>query len=274
MIYNAVLDTKAATQSQVLIALERVQSSNARAINYRYKQLGAGLKRDLSALDHVPDTDELSTLVYSYDGFQQRVLQDSYARIADEVLPLITGDNALLKESHAVLERKAEDDIQPNLDTELYKLRIMDYIRRQTGVHITRIDSTTLEQVQRLMATTSTTQDFQTAIDDYFRHDWPTRSYTIARTESHSAAMTSVDTSVRLTQVDRPKRKTWRVTYVSTRSTHMAMNGVEVDDTALFEVPRADGGIDYMAYPGDSSHGAGAGNVINCRCHVGYRYAD
>ena len=159
-------------------------------------------------------------------------------------------------------------------NTELYKLRILDYIATQTGIHITRINNTTLADIQAIMARTATTQAFQDAIKTYFRNDAPNRAYTIARTESHNAVMTSADESVRVTQSERKKSKTWRATYANTRSTHMMMNGTTIPMDDLFQVPRTDGGTDYMMYPGDSSHGAGAGNIVNCRCYVAYRYID
>jgi hypothetical protein len=53
------------------------------------------------------------------------------------------------------------------------------------------------------------------------------------------------------------------------RTTHRAMMDKEpIPVLEPFEVPRADGGIDLMQYPGDKN-GSG-GNIINCRCTVVY----
>lgn len=267
--YNALLDTKGTAERTARIVLERIQSTNARAINYHYKRMFVSLRNDILDLDDIPDMIDLTAIVMNYNNLQRNILTDAYSRMADSVLPMVS-DTDLLKSSVRSICRKADDTV----DTELYKLRIMDYINTQVGIHITRIDNTTLKNIQLIMARTSTTQEFQDAIKVYFRNDAPNRAYTIARTESHNAAMTSADTSVRVTQSNRQKSKTWTVTHANTRSTHMAMDGVSVNMDELFRVPRKDGGTDLMMYPGDSSHGAGAGNIVNCHCYLKYRYID
>lgn len=268
--YNVLLDRKGTADRRAEIALERVQNANARTINYHYKQMFSRLRNDFLELSSIPDSMELAEIVLKYDDLQKRILIDAYERTSDAILPLLT-DADILKSSPISMSAKATYDTD---NTELYKLRILDYIATQTGIHIARIDNTTLADIQAIMARTATTQAFQDAIKIYFRNDAPNRAYTIARTESHNAVMTSADESVRVTQSERKKSKTWRVTYANTRSTHMMMNGTTIPMDDLFQVPRTDGGTDYMMYPGDSSHGAGAGNIVNCRCYVAYRYID
>lgn len=50
------------------------------------------------------------------------------------------------------------------------------------------------------------------------------------------------------------------------RPSHIAMNDTAVGQNELFDL-----GGEKMAFPGDRSHGASAGNLINCRCTFGYR---
>lgn len=52
------------------------------------------------------------------------------------------------------------------------------------------------------------------------------------------------------------------------RETHREANNQKVGLDEKFLVRRADGGYDEMEYPSDPS--GSAGNVINCRCSVGY----
>lgn len=270
--YNVLLDGKAATRSRIQVVLERVQNTNARSIAYNYKRIGSSLHRDIKAFDDIPDALTLAETVYRYDSLQSRILQDAYDRVASQVLPLVTGRGGTLKSLTDILSVKTDDDV--SVDETVFRLQVLDYINSQTGIHIQYIDEATLKQIQQLMRTSLTVADFQKAIDVYFRADWPNRSYTIARTESHNAAMASVDYSVRNTNVDREKTKTWRISGSNTRPTHQVMDGVTVPFEDPFKVPTNYGGTDTMMFPGDTSHGAGAGNIINCRCWYSQDYAD
>lgn len=88
----------------------------------------------------------------------------------------------------------------------------------------------------------------------------------IVRTETafamNSAKVVSFESS------DYLVRKVWIAGGSSEpRAGHLQMNGVEVGEDEPFTLP--DG--TQMIYPGDSSLGAGADNIINCSCSVGYR---
>lgn len=53
-----------------------------------------------------------------------------------------------------------------------------------------------------------------------------------------------------------------------TRPSHRKVDHAEVRMGELFELDGKDGVNDYLEFPGDVSHGAGPGNVCNCRCTV------
>lgn len=56
--------------------------------------------------------------------------------------------------------------------------------------------------------------------------------------------------------------KTWAVSGLgNTRDSHLAMDGIEVDDDEPFQLEDC-----LMMYPHDSSFGAPAGEIINCAC--------
>lgn len=58
--------------------------------------------------------------------------------------------------------------------------------------------------------------------------------------------------------------KTWAVSGLgNTRDSHLAMDGIEVDDDEPFRLEDC-----LMMYPHDSSFGAPAGEIINCACDV------
>jgi len=52
---------------------------------------------------------------------------------------------------------------------------------------------------------------------------------------------------------------------------HLAMDGITVDIDEPFKVPKRDGGYDDLMQPGDP-HGA-AGDIIQCRCTIGFKIA-
>lgn len=56
--------------------------------------------------------------------------------------------------------------------------------------------------------------------------------------------------------------KQWAISGLgNTRDSHLAMDGIEVDQEELFEV-----GDSLMRWPHDSAYGASAGEIINCAC--------
>ena len=90
----------------------------------------------------------------------------------------------------------------------------------------------------------------------------PERAQTIARTEVHGAANFGSLTAAREVKV--PMDKVW-VARAGARPEHAAASGKRV---ALADVFRLGG---YrMQYPGDSSFGAPAQLIVNCRCVLSY----
>lgn len=99
------------------------------------------------------------------------------------------------------------------------------------------------------------------------------RGEMIARTETMEAVHAG-QAQAMAQQVDNGTLDGWRVVKIwmttddkRTRHDHWLMDGKEVGEKDFFVLP--DGSL--MQYPGDSSHGARAGQVINCRCTVAYK---
>jgi|SRR5262245_39371765 len=89
------------------------------------------------------------------------------------------------------------------------------------------------------------------------------RAATIARTETHNAAIAAVDATLAYKGVT-PKTKTWwSAQDTRVRPTHQEAHGQTVPYNQAFTV----GGASMML-PGDASHGAGPEEIINCRCAV------
>jgi len=59
--------------------------------------------------------------------------------------------------------------------------------------------------------------------------------------------------------------KQWSAVMIRTRESHLAMDGIEIDQDDLFEVGEERA---LMRFPHDDSFGAPAGEIINCACDV------
>ena len=93
------------------------------------------------------------------------------------------------------------------------------------------------------------------------------RAERIARTEVVSASNEASIAGAKATGLNLVKE--W-MSFIDdkTRDGHIEMNGIQVGIDDLFDVPDPDGVIEQMEYPGDPK--GSAGNVINCRCTIGY----
>jgi|WetSurMetagenome_2_1015567.scaffolds.fasta_scaffold41335_3 hypothetical protein len=89
------------------------------------------------------------------------------------------------------------------------------------------------------------------------------RSIMIAQTETTAAVNYGSLTAAKNAGV--PMRKIWRAGGADSRPAHLAADGQKVATDTMFNV-----GGEMLMFPGDSSHGASAGNVINCRCGMYY----
>jgi SPP1 gp7 family putative phage head morphogenesis protein len=94
------------------------------------------------------------------------------------------------------------------------------------------------------------------------------RSATIARTETHNAAMAAVEAALKYKNI-KIGSKTWvAINDSRTRPSHSAVGGT----TVPFDQPFSVGGA-LMMRPGDASLGAGAEEIVNCRCSILYQSA-
>ena len=94
------------------------------------------------------------------------------------------------------------------------------------------------------------------------------RAFRIARTEIHQGFNATTQTAA--ARMVPGALKVWSAQTGDgrTRKAHAAANGQKRQMNALFEV-----GGDRLRWPGDRSQGAGAKQIVNCRCVVGYRPA-
>ena len=150
---------------------------------------------------------------------------------------------------------------------------IDDFIATDGGAKITAVSETTRKQVNRIVAAGQAEGASVDQIARQLRKQVglsANRAHTIARTETHNAALFANDAIDRENRGDEVTDRVKRWVSVSdsrTRSHHARMNGEQVAVDDDFQVPYK-GNIYSMQRPGDSA--GGAGNVINCRCVVVY----
>jgi Phage Mu protein F like protein len=94
------------------------------------------------------------------------------------------------------------------------------------------------------------------------------RSATIARTETHNASLAAIEESLKFKSVKVNRKTWWTAQDKRVRESHRDVHGVTVDFDKPFDVGDA-----QMMRPGDQSLGAGAEEVVNCRCAVLYETA-
>lgn len=93
----------------------------------------------------------------------------------------------------------------------------------------------------------------------------PSRAQTIAQTEIHSISSFSTQEAVRSTGLV-SKKKWFDVGDIRTRVPHRNVEqNKAIDINQNYGVEKLDGGIEYLAFPGDPK--GSKGNVINCRCN-------
>jgi len=87
------------------------------------------------------------------------------------------------------------------------------------------------------------------------------RAARIARTETHNAAMAAQWASLQYRRIP-VRTKTWYTAQDErVRASHAHLHGVTIPVDQPFEAMSGP-----MMYPGDSSLGAGAADIVNCRC--------
>ena len=257
-----ILTAKKSSRTQDAVTsrtIEMLRNKYERSLNYNFKRVFKKIGQNLSMLDINAQETDIWRAVHAEDAWQYNILDYVYTSMSDDIYPLVA-DNVLLKS----LSIKKEPPI--------YKMSVRDWIRHNAGQHIKYIDSTTLLDIRKTMEASSTTAEFRTGLEQYFTLSTPNRAYVIARTESAAASEVSSNISVKTYDTGREKVKRWRtIGDPEVRDQHQMMNGAVVGLAELFKVP-SKYGVDLMEYPLDSSHGASAGNIVNCRCHTSYEY--
>lgn len=150
---------------------------------------------------------------------------------------------------------------------------LQDFIRTHTQRRLIEIDSTTSDQMLRIvrrgLADGATLDQIRDQISSVAPALSRSRAATIARTETHSAAQYGHYEAARATEL--PLVKEW-IAADDDRTRDDEWDHVSADGQrrAMAEPFEVSG--EPMMQPGDPS--ASAGNIVNCRCGTGYLLED
>lgn len=171
--------------------------------------------------------------------------------------------DAILKSEGGALEEKA------TAIADKWLAHIAEVIEDESADKVVGIGQTTKDRIKAVVQQTIDAGlgivDAANAIDDlYLDEIIPNRSEVIARTEVVGASNKASNFAAEDTGLD--LNKEWIRTYDDRiRDSHMAVTEKAIPMDKPFKV-----GGSLMMYPGDSSLGADAADVINCRCTIGY----
>jgi SPP1 gp7 family putative phage head morphogenesis protein len=144
------------------------------------------------------------------------------------------------------------------------------WLEAHAGDQINGIAQSVVDQIATIVSDMTRQGKGPAAIAREIRKQAPalarSRAASIARTETHNAAMAAIEASMKHKNIEIAS-KTWHaVGDRRTRPTHAAAHGQSVP----FNEPFTVGGAQLMR-PGDGSLGAGPEEIVNCRCSVLYQ---
>lgn len=244
--------------------VERVRNAYERSAKSMFKSV---FDAERGAVEALEDPDERSILqaVKSTHKQKERILSWLYTSVAEEIYPMVDEDMTS-KAWRERLERKASG--MPE-DDDVWLVAIRRWILEQCGEKIVQIDDTTLEEIRRIYYSSESVVDFRVGIDSlYLDQIIPNRSSVIARTESTAASnRASLETAKSLDSA-RTEYKEWNTALdAEVRDTHKHLNERSVELSEAFRWTGRYGSV-TMDCPADSTHGAPAGEVVNCRCFI------
>lgn len=202
----------------------------------------------------------LKTQVESYNFATEFI---DTAPIKDAMLMnwVSVGSKFALQTAKQILSKKGTDPAMPN--PEAIDLIMIRMVNQQFADKIVGISDTTRKEIQRLIQIQldlgNNPRDVARLIRNEMEGINASRALTIARTESIGASNAGSDEGARALNI--PLRKTWQAAFINTRSWHATASG----QVRSFNSPFSVNG-QQMKHPHDSSLGASADNIINCRC--------
>lgn len=188
-----------------------------------------------------------------------------YTSVAEEVYPMVD-ESMTAKAWRMRLERKAAGQID---EDDTWAVEMRRWILENAGTKIVQIDDTTLQEIRRIFYESASVIEFRQRLDGlYLDQIIPNRSSVIARTESTAASNRASLETARSLDSARTQYKMWNTALdAEVRDTHQHLEGRSVEISDRFTWSGRYGAV-RMDCPADSTYGAPAGEVVNCRCFI------
>ena len=237
-----------------------IRNRMERWIRVRYARMLRDLRDELGTAESEAD---ILAIIQRFDHTQESVLRTFYLSLFPRIEELVIPDDTIKAWAQG-RETKARDEFQASMD---------EWIQTLMGINITYISHETLVIVRAIFRESN---NDPVLFMERLRASGlfgSVRARRIAVTETTSGINSAMHEASRRVSFGRKMETVWRTTgRINVRGTHQQMNGKSVPFGTPFEVPRKDGGTDLMMYPGDSSLGASAANVVNCHCMAFQRF--
>lgn len=182
-------------------------------------------------------------------------------------LYLVVGEDFVQRTLNGITKGVFAQQTKAAID--IWKDQVLVWLATESSKKVKQIDRTTRTDIRLTLAEGVTEGEGIDKIADridklYLKKIIPYRSEVIARTEVISAS--NLGSRAGAKQTGLPLNKEWIATRDGrTRDDHAAADGEIRDLDAPYDV-----GGEKLIFPGDTSLGASASNVIQCRCTEGY----
>lgn len=241
--------------------IESIRFKQQRSMQYNMRRVFRAQQKAILSIDG-DDPIAYALALEESTPWMKEIYKRIYTESADAMYPLIQ-DGTLIKS----FNRREKKDL--TVET-VYRSYIDDWLGRNGGAKITRINETTMQSIRDALVNADTTQEIYDALNNDFNDNISHRALRIATTETSTATNIGSLECVRAVAT-RESSKIWRtLNDAQVRDSHASMEGVSTNSLdAQFQVP-GQWGYDLMECPGDPM--GSAANVVNCRCWTQYEY--
>ena len=241
--------------------LERIRGKHQRAMRRNLRTVFDAQCEAVLDIEE-PDFQTISRAVLNENPMLEKVFEYTYTSIADDIYPMV--------EKTTKVKAVWEGFEKKSVDTDLYyRAHLLQWIQDNCAMKISEINDTTIREIQKLYEQSANMIQFRDKVENLFQGSIkPYRANAIARTETTSASSRASLETAKSTGFE--GSKVWNcVPDMDTRETHMMLDGRTIGMDDLFTWTGKYGYV-QMDCPGDGTHGAPAGEIINCRCYPTY----
>lgn len=264
---KAVGQMSRAKRLRVYRQLERIRTQYERSVRSNFRTVFSAERDAILELDDPTERDILGA-VKSTDKTKSRVLENMGMRIAEAVYPMV--DESMTAKAWAEHLTSKAVGVEGDIDEDdEWAVEMRRWIAENTALKVVQIDTTTMEEIRRLLNEATSVVDFRMKVDSlYLDQIIPNRSSVIARTETAAATNSTAIQTVRSLDSARTEYKTWNTCLDATvRDTHQHQEGHTIERDEVFQWT-GPAGLTRMDYPVDWQYGAPARECVNCRCFL------